>query len=191
MYIIAGPNGSGKSTFAQEFIREKNLTFVNADMIAQELEPDPSNRRAMFDAGRIFFQRINRLVDDKTPFAIETTLSGKYITKMIERLKKENYQVKMVYIFVETPLLSIERIKIRVLNGGHHVPDDDVIRRYTRSKINFWNLYRPLVDSWEIYDNSGKVFLPVCIGKGLDYIILDHEMFETFREDLSNGTKIR
>ena len=187
MYIIAGPNGSGKSTFAQEFIREKNLTFVNADMIAQELEPDPSNRRAMFDAGRIFFQRINRLVDDNTPFAIETTLSGKYITKMIERLKKENYQVKMVYIFVETPLLSIERIKIRVLNGGHHVPDDDVIRRYTRSKINFWNLYRPLVDSWEIYDNSGKLFLPVCIGKGLDYIIIDNEMFETFREALSNG----
>ncbi len=189
MYIIAGPNGSGKSTFAQEFIQEKNLTFVNADIIAQELESNHLTARVMLDAGKIFFQRIDRLTHEKSPFVIETTLSGKYTTKLIDKLKRENYNVKMVYIFVETPFLSIERIKIRVLNGGHPVPDVDVIRRFMRSKVNFWNIYRTLVDSWEIYDNSGKVFLPVCIGRGLDYIILDHEMFETFREDLSNGKR--
>ena len=189
MYIIAGPNGSGKSTFAQEFIHEKNLTFVNADIIAQELERNSSTPRVMLDAGKIFFERINRLVIGKYPFVIETTLSGKYTTRLIDRLRKENYNVKMVYIFVETPLLSIERIKIRVLTGGHPVPDVDVIRRFTRSKANFWNIYRTRVDSWEVYDNSGKVFLPVCIGRGPDYIILNHEMFETFREDLSDGRK--
>jgi predicted ABC-type ATPase len=189
MYIIAGPNGSGKSTFAQEFIKEKNLTFVNADIIAQELEPNHLTPRVMYEAGRIFFQRIDQLVKEKSPFVIETTLSGKYTTKLIDRLKRENYRVQMVYVFVETPLLSIERIKIRVLKGGHPVPDVDVKRRFIRSKMNFWNLYRTMVDGWEVYDNSGKVFLPVCIGKGQDYIILDHEMFETFREDLSNGKR--
>ena len=189
MYIIAGPNGSGKSTFAQEFVHEKNLTFVNADIIAQELEPNKLTPRVMVDAGKIFFQRIERLAQEKSPFVIETTLSGKYTTKLIDRLKRGNYHIKLVYIFVETPLLSIERIKIRVLNGGHHVPDVDVMRRFMRSKMNFWNIYRTLVDSWELYDNSGKVFLPVCIGKGLDYIIFDHEMFEAFREDLSNGKR--
>ena len=190
MYIIAGPNGSGKSTFAQEFIQEKNLTFVNADIIAQELDPNHVTPRVLFDAGRIFFQRINQLVNDDSSFVIETTLSGKYTTRIIDKLKQENYKIRMVYICVETPLLSIERIKIRVLKGGHHVPDDDVMRRFTRSKINFWKTYRTLVDSWEIYDNSGKIFLPVCIGKGQDYIILDHELFETFREDVSHETKI-
>ena len=189
MYIIAGPNGSGKSTFAQEFVHEKNLAFVNADIIAQELERDHLTPRVMLDAGKIFFQRIDRLAKEKSPFLIETTLSGKYTSKLIDKLKRENYNVRMVYIFVETPLLSIERIKIRVLNGGHHVPDVDVKRRFMRSKINFWNIYRTMVDSWEIYDNSGKVFLPVCIGRGLDYIIFDHEMFETFREDFSNGKR--
>jgi len=190
MYIIAGPNGSGKSTFAQEFVHEKNLTFVNADIIAQELEPNKLTPRVMLDAGKIFFQRINQLAKEKSPFVIETTLSGRYTTKLIDRLKKENYYIRMVYIFVETPLLSIERIKIRVLNGGHHVPDVDVKRRFIRSKMNFWNQYRTLVDSWEVYDNSGKVFLPVCIGKGEDYIIFNHEIFETFREDVSNGKRI-
>ena len=189
MYIIAGPNGSGKSTFAQEFIQEKNLTFVNADIIAQELEPNHLTLRVMYEAGRIFFQRIDQLVKEKSPFVIETTLSGKYTSKLIEKLKRENYHIRMVYILVETPLLSIERIKIRVAQGGHHVPDVDVKRRFFRSKMNFWSLYRTLVNGWEVYDNSGKAFLPVCIGRGQDYIILDHERFESFREDLSNGKR--
>ena len=190
MYIIAGPNGSGKSTFAQEFIQEKNLTFVNADIIAQELEPNHLTTRVMFEAGKIFFQRIDRLVKEKSPFVIETTLSGKYTAKLVDRFKKENYHIQMVYISIETPLLSVERIKIRVLNGGHPVPETDVMRRFARSKINFWNLYRTRVDSWELYDNSGKEFLPVCIGKGLNYITLDQDRFEAFKEDLTDGTRI-
>ncbi len=184
MYIIAGPNGSGKSTFAEELIKEKNLVFVNADIIAHDLDPDNSDISVMFRAGRIFFQKVNQLIRENASFVIETTLSGKYTAKIIERLKKEGYKIKMIYVFVETPLLSVERIKIRVQNGGHHVPDEDVIRRSSRSRINFWNMYRNQVDSWEVYDNSGKRFLPVAIGKGMDYIIINNDMFEPFREDL-------
>jgi predicted ABC-type ATPase len=184
MYIIAGPNGSGKSTFARELIKETHLVFVNADVIAQELSPDQVDRSLMVHAGRVFFQQVNALLDAGDPFIIETTLSGRYATKIVNRLKKEGHKVKMIYILVETPLLSIARIKIRVQSGGHDVPDEDVIRRYSRSKYNFWHSYRQLVDGWEIYDNSGKRFRPVAIGKGPDYIIIDHEMFETFREDI-------
>ena len=189
MYIIAGPNGCGKSTFAQEFIEDKNLVFVNADIIAQELSPHKLNRAVMVRAGKIFFEKINRLVQEKTSFAIETTLSGKYVAKIIEKLKSEGYGIEMIYILVETPLLSIERIKVRVQSGGHYVSDDNVLRRFSRSKINFWNLYRNLVDRWEMYDNSGKKFSPIAIGKDLDYIIIDNDMFDTFREDLFNGKK--
>ena len=184
MYIIAGPNGSGKSTFAEEFIKEKNLVFVNADIIAAELSQNVSDRSVMFRAGKIFFQKVNQLVKDKASFVIETTLSGKYTINIIDKLKREGYKVKMVYVFVETPFLSIERIKIRVQTGGHHVSDDDVIRRFSRSKVNFWNTYKDMVDGWEVYDNSGKNFMPVAIGKRSDYIIINNEIFDSFREDL-------
>lgn len=183
MYIIAGPNGSGKSTFAEEFIKENNLVFVNADIIAAELSKDESDRSVMFRAGKIFFQKVNQLIKEKASFVIETTLSGKYTIKIIDKLKKEGYKVNMVYVFVETPFLSIERIKIRVQTGGHNVSDDDVIRRFSRSKINFWDTYKDLVDRWEVYDNSGKDFMPVAIGKRSDYIIINNETFDTFRED--------
>ncbi len=184
MYIIAGPNGSGKSTFAEEFIREKNLVFVNADMIAADLSTDAVDRSVMFRAGKIFFQKVNQLVKENASFVIETTLSGKYTAKIIDKLKKQGYKIKMVYVFVETPQLSIERIKVRVRKGGHHVSDEDVIRRFSRSKENFWDVYRDMVDSWEVYNNSGKKFMPVAIGKGMHYIIMDNDMFETFREDI-------
>lgn len=184
MYIVAGPNGCGKSTFANEFIKDTNLVFVNADVIAQELNPNELNRRVMVRAGRMFFQQISQLVKESKPFAIETTLSGKYAIRIIEKLRSEGYRIKLVYISLETPFLAIERIRIRVQSGGHHVSDRDVLRRFVRSKINFWNIYRNLVDSWEMYDNSGKRFLPIAIGKGLDYIIMDSEMLQTFREDL-------
>jgi predicted ABC-type ATPase len=190
MYIIASPNGCGKSTFAQEFINDRNLVFVNADIIAQELSPNKLNRAVMVRAGKIFFEKINRLVQERTSFAIETTLAGKYVAKIIEKLKSEGYGIEMIYILVETPLLSIERIKVRVQSGGHHVSDDNVLRRFSRSKINFWNLYRNLVDRWEMYDNSGKNFSPIAIGKDLDYIIINNDMFDTFREDVIDGEKI-
>jgi len=184
MYIIAGPNGSGKSTFAEEFIREKNLVFVNADMIAADLSADTTDRSVMFRAGKIFFQKVNELVKENASFVIETTLAGKYTAKIIDKLKKQGYKIKMVYVFVETPQLSIERIKVRVRKGGHHVSDEDVIRRFSRSKENFWDVYRDMVDGWEVYNNSGKKFMPVAIGKGMNYIIIDNDMFETFREDI-------
>jgi len=76
-------------------------------------------------------------LQEKTSFAIETTLSGKYVAKIIEKLKNEGYGIEMIYILVETPLLSIERIKVRVQSGGHYVSDDNVLRRFSRSKINF------------------------------------------------------
>jgi len=184
MYIVGGANGSGKSTLIGELSQERRLEVVNADDIARELNPEDM-ASVQLQAGRIFFQNINRLIEDRESFIIETTLSGKYSRKIIKRLQKAGCKIKLIYIFLETPLLSIERIKVRVLGGGHHVADDDVLRRYSRSIANFWNDYRFLVDSWELYNNSGKAFRPIAIGREADCIVLDYQMYEMFQEELA------
>ncbi len=183
MYIVGGANGSGKSTLISELSEERQLEVVNADDIARELNPEDMASVQLM-AGRLFFKKINQLMEERSSFIIETTLSGKYSKKIIQRLQKAGCRIKLIYIFLETPRLSIERIKVRVLGGGHNVPDEDVLRRYSRSIVNFWNEYRFLVDSWELYNNSGRNFRPIAIGRQTDCIVIDYEMYQMFQEEL-------
>lgn len=155
--IIAGPNGAGKTTFAQEFLPNyaKVAHFVNADLIAAGLSPlKPSG--AAIAAGRLFLKEIDRLADRRADFAFESTLSGVSYLKRLERWKASGYRIEIVYLTVGRPELALRRIALRVRQGGHAVPRADVLRRFPRSKANFWVLYRPLADAWTSYENSGN-----------------------------------
>ncbi len=178
LYIIAGANGSGKTTFAKEFSKKQNLEFINADEIAKELDKDNLTKYKI-KAGKIFFQLLKfNLTLDKS-FVIETTLSGKYLIKYIEQAKKSNFRVVLVYLFLEEPKTNIERIKNRVFNGGHYVPDEDVVRRFYRSKNLFCSVYKNIVSSWSIYYNSDEIFEKVAD----NLVIFDTEKYNKFKEN--------
>lgn len=145
LYIIAGANGSGKSTLASELLPSENLDFLNADEVAKEICPE-NIESVKIKAGKIVLSRLEKLLNTEKSFAIETTLSGKNHIKTIERAKKIGYQVVLIYSYLDSPILCENRIKIRVLNGGHNIPKEDIIRRFYRSKKNFWNIYKNLVD---------------------------------------------
>lgn len=156
VYIIAGPNGAGKTTFAREFLPNyaNCRIFINADLIAQGLSPfDPEH--AAFRAGRLMLEEILAHAARRDDFAFETTLSGKAHLGVLRNLKTLRYQVHIAYLWVPSADLTLVRIKDRVLHGGHNVPEDVVRRRFERSLGNFMLLYRPLADSWTLYDNSG------------------------------------
>lgn len=156
-YIIAGPNGAGKTTFANEFlpIEAECLNFINADLIAQGLSPFQPSKMAI-EAGRLMIQHINECVKKNESFAFETTLSGKGYAKKIKEWKKQQYEIIIYYLRVPTVEFAIERVKFRVTQGGHNVPQQDIIRRFKKSLENFQNIYRPLADSWIVFDTSGS-----------------------------------
>ncbi len=161
VYIIAGPNGSGKTTFASKFLPHyaKCPNFVNADLIAQGLSPfSPSS--AAIKAGKLVLSQIYEFAKSGMDFSFESTLAGKLYANLFKELKTKGYNLHLFFLWVPNPQLAIVRIRDRVAEGGHHVPSEDVKRRFDRSIKNFFKLYMPLLDTWMLFDNSGiKPFL--------------------------------
>lgn len=154
--IIAGPNGAGKTTFALEFLpREADCPdFINVDLIAAGLSPfDPD--RAGIRAGRLMLTEIGRRVSNGHSFAFETTLSGHGYARLIPRWRAKDYYVKLIFLNLPTPDLAVARVAARVAQGGHNVAESVIRRRFDSGLRNFRELYCPLVNRWEWYDNSG------------------------------------
>ena len=149
--IIAGPNGAGKTTLARELLpNEANIpTFINADLLAAGLDPLQPDRAA-FRAGRMMLEMIDACVLRGESFSFETTLSGRGYARMIPRWQEQGYRVTLYYLPLPSPEMAIERVRQRVLMGGHHVPDDIIRRRLHASWHNFEHIYRDLVDEWEL-----------------------------------------
>jgi len=164
VYIIAGPNGSGKTTFAKMFLPDyvKCPNFVNADLIAQGLSPF-APRAAAIKAGKLVLQQINEYSNRGIDFAFETTLSGKSYASLLGELKSKGYFLHLFFLWIPSPELAIVRIRDRVAEGGHNIPDEDARRRFYRSINNFFSLYEPLFDSWMLFDNSKPK--PILIAK--------------------------
>jgi predicted ABC-type ATPase len=163
--IIAGPNGAGKTTFATEYLqREANCPhFINADLIAAGLSPfDPD--AAAVQAGRLVLSEIRRRVKRRTSFAFETTLSGRTYAHQIPQWRSVGYKVHLIFLKLRSIRLALARVKARVAQGGHHVPAAVVRRRFKKGWGNFELIYRPLVDRWMLYDNSGAA--PVLLEQG-------------------------
>jgi predicted ABC-type ATPase len=182
--IIAGANGSGKTTFSNRLIEETGYAFLNADNIERGLD-EPSSGITKVKAGRIFFNQLETLIADNQSFILESTLAGQYLKKVIEEVKSKNYKVDLLYIFLDNPQTCIQRIDGRVKKGGHFIPDEDVIRRYYRSKNNFWKSYAPLSTSWQLYFNGAAESQRVAIGKGENYDVENNALFDLFLKDMT------
>ena len=166
--IIAGPNGAGKTTFAREFLpNEANCpTFVNADLIAEGLNPLQPEKEAVA-AGRMMLDMIRRYVAEGRSFSFETTLSGRTYASMIPRWQEQGYRVRLYFLRLPSPEMAVERVRQRVATGGHSVPDDVISRRFNAGLNNFETIYRPLVDEWRLYDSTGPT--PVEIARSSDH----------------------
>ena len=163
--VIAGPNGAGKSTFAREFLPNEAgcPVFVNADLIAAGLSPFAPERAAL-RAGRLMLEEIRRHAAAGGHFAFETTLSGRGYAHLIPAWQAQGYVVHLVFLRLQTVELAIERVAVRVAQGGHDIPPDVIRRRFAKGWHNFESVYRPLVDRWQVFDNSEQQAVLIAQG---------------------------
>lgn len=153
---IAGPNGAGKTTFAREFLPVDAgcPVFVNADLIAGGLAPFAPETAAV-QAGRLMLLELARHFAARENFAFETTLAGRGYLHHIRAWQAAGYRVKLIFLQLDSAEAAIARVVQRVRQGGHHIPEETIRRRFAAGRDNFERLYAPLVDVWALYDNAG------------------------------------
>jgi len=162
LYIISGCNGAGKTTASYTILPEilDCKEFVNADEIAKGLSPFQPEK-VSFEAGRIMLNRIDELLQKEVDFAFETTLSAKSYASIVKKAQDQGYFVTLIFFWLNSVELAKQRVKIRVNEGGHNIPEDVIERRYIRGIKNFFKIYLNKCNNVMLFDNSNK--LPVLI----------------------------
>jgi predicted ABC-type ATPase len=154
LYLIAGCNGAGKTTFAKVFLPEevKCLRFLNADEIARGLSPLKPSASAV-QAARLLLKQVDASFRRHETFALESTLSGKTYVRLFERALKLGYEIELHYLWLSSADHAVARVRLRVKQGGHHVPATDIRRRFKRSLVHLLNDYLPLATRWAVWDS--------------------------------------
>lgn len=183
LYIIAGCNGAGKTTASYTILPEilDCKEFVNADEIAKGISPFQPEK-AGIEAGRYMLKRIKKLLEFGENFAFETTLSTRSYVQFVERAKELNYQVTCLFFWLDSDDLAVSRVARRVKEGGHHIPEDVIRRRYKSGLENFFRLFLPKVDNWLFVNNSGDTYEIVAEGGVNDVTINNKELWEGLKQ---------
>ena len=183
LYIIAGCNGAGKTTASFTILPEilDCKEFVNADEIAKGLSPFQPEKVA-FEAGRIMLNRIDELFEANENFAFETTLATKTYRQKVKFAKENNYNTTLLFFWLRNSNLAKERVKTRVKEGGHNIPNDIIERRYMNGIKNLFDIYLEIVDQVLIFDNSeGKPILIAEKNFGEEIVIHNLEKFNDLK----------
>ena len=187
--VIAGANGVGKSTLATRVVPVIRYKSMSPDEIARELNPKKPEEAA-FEAGRIFLRSLKGSLNGHEQLLIETTGSGKFLTRIFDQAIANGYKLTWVHLFLENPEICIERVNLRVKKGGHSVPEEDIIRRFDRSNENFWKLYRPRCDEWYLYYNGALGLRPVAFGESTHHFVENRRLFKMFQPQEDPGDEL-
>ena len=186
LYIISGCNGAGKTTASYTVLPEilDCREFVNADEIARGLSPFNPGGVAI-EAGKLMLSRINELLERNATFAVETTLATRSYTNLVRRAHRQGYRVSLLYFWLSSPELAMQRVAERVSKSGHDIPVSTIRRRYTAGINNLFKLFIPAVDYWAIFDNSEPPRRKVAVGgSNARTEIFDQKLYEMIRSDV-------
>ena len=155
-YLFAGPNGSGKSTIISSYLKDENIIFLNADYCART-NPDilnmPDGWEKSIQAQKETERHLEAMISNGLSFAWETVFSHESRLEIMESAKKQGYLIHLYYITTKNPDINVARVRTRVMQGGHDVPEEKIRSRYFRS-ISFLPQMILTADEVMIFDNS-------------------------------------
>jgi predicted ABC-type ATPase len=179
LHVIAGPNGVGKTTFADRYLPQtiRELEFVNADLIARGISPYAPDAAAM-EAGRMALTRIRHLIAERRSFTWETTMSGRTAVAWLKSAKESGYELKCYFLWAKNVETTLNRIRQRVVEGGHNIEPEVSRRRFYKTLQNFISVYRPLFNSWKLFANDADGLRLIAVEKNGRLVVRDQEAFD-------------
>ncbi|MDE5956083.1 MAG: zeta toxin family protein [Bacteroidales bacterium] len=165
LYIISGCNGAGKTTASYSMLPEmlECSEFVNSDEFAKGLSPF-NPEKASIQASRYMIMKIRYLLKRRQDFAVETTLATRTLLKTVRMAQEAGYSVTLLYFWLSSPELAVERVRARVEAGGHNIPEETIRRRYQVGIGYFFHYYAPVCERWILADNSQIPFRVIAEG---------------------------
>ena len=156
IYVLAGTNGAGKSSLMGATLLQQGVENFDPDRAAKRiLQRNPgipqaeANSAAWHEGKRL----LERAITERLDFAFETTLGGKTIANLLDRALAQGIEVRIWYVGLEGVELHIARVRSRVAQGGHDIPEERIRERYTQSRLNLIQLL-PRLTELLVYDNS-------------------------------------
>ncbi|QMV40529.1 zeta toxin family protein [Cohnella cholangitidis] len=167
MFVFAGNNGSGKSTIRNLIVDRLGIGVnIDPDALARRIDSVNPERRKV-SAGKEAIKLARDCIRYKRDFSVETTLAGGNAIRHMQEAKANGFEITMFYVGLGDYRLNIERVAVRVKNGGHHIASDDIMRRHETSIRNLLtNLH--LIDHLIVIDNSesyGEIVLEADYGE--------------------------
>jgi len=191
--IIAGPNGAGKTTFAMKFLPQTDCRiFLNADMIATALSPLEGDKKNLIEAGKIFLRKVEECIEKRENFAFETTLSGKAHLARVKHMLADGWRVNMIFLWIPDAETSLNRVRHRVMHGGHNVPEKDIRRRYGRTLRNLFAHYAPVCSEVECLDSSDEERKRIFRQERKSVMVFNQKLYDKLqREAEMKETKLK
>ncbi len=166
-WIVAGPNGAGKTTFLQVepiFSLLPSVSFINPDDIALQLLKSRGRRgfadatgteivEAYRGAANLSLDELTRKLRSGESAGVETVLSSDKYHPAVEFVLSRGGFVGLIYVWLNSPELALERVASRVAEGGHDVPHDRIIARWERSLVQLRWFAERASNFW-VFDNS-------------------------------------